>query len=167
MKRLLRYLVIGTRNHGVTHGLKTAIGANKHSIYYDSDWTANTTASKSQCGVVIILNGGAVSWTSKQPEFVALSTTEVEYVALSNASQNVVHFRHLMHDLQRSHSGPTILYEDNDGAVKLANNPQISCTIDHIYTHRHPASLHMGSCGRQDDYCHLHPDDKDACWRPL
>jgi hypothetical protein len=46
-----------------------------------------------------MLNGGAIRWTSKQQDVVALSTTEAEYVALSRAIQSAVHFRHLLHDV--------------------------------------------------------------------
>jgi hypothetical protein len=77
-------------------------------------------------------NGGAVTWTSKQQEVVALSTTEAEYVAMSRAGQNAVHFRQLMHDVHQRQRGPTTVYEDNEGAVKLANNPMASNRTTHI-----------------------------------
>ena len=84
-----------------------------------------------------MLNGGAVSWTSKQQEVVALSTTEAEYVAVSRAGQSAVHFRQLMHDVHQRQCGPTTVYEDNEGAVKLANNPMASNRTKHIDIKHH------------------------------
>jgi hypothetical protein len=84
-----------------------------------------------------VLNGGAVSWTFKQQEVVALSTTEVEYVAVSRAGQSAVHFRQLMRDVHQRQRGPTTVYEDNEGAVKLANNPMASNKTKHIHIMHH------------------------------
>jgi hypothetical protein len=74
-----------------------------------------------------MLNGGAITWTtSKQYEVVVLSTTEAEYVAVSRAGQSAVHFRQLMQYPHQRQRGATTVYEDNEGAVKLANSPMAS-----------------------------------------
>eukprot|EP00873_Tetraselmis_striata_P034503 jgi/Tetstr1/454767/TSEL_041650.t1 len=52
-------------------------------------------------GDISMLNGGALGWNSKQQETTALSTTEAEYVALSRAAHNTVHFRQLLHDIHQ------------------------------------------------------------------
>jgi hypothetical protein len=79
-----------------------------------------------------MLNGGVVTWTSKQHEVVALSTTEAEYVAVSRARQSVVHFRQLMEDVHQRQHGATTVYEDNEGAITLAKNPMASSITEHI-----------------------------------
>jgi hypothetical protein len=89
--------------------------------------------------IAVKRSGGAVNWTSKQQEVVALSLTEAEYVAVSRAGQSAVHFRQLMHDVHQRQRGPTTVYEDNEGAVKFANNPMASnifknIDIKHHYT---------------------------------
>jgi hypothetical protein len=63
---------------------------------------------------------------------VVLSTTEAEYVAVSRAWQSAVHFRQLMRDVNQRHHGATTVYEDNAGAVKLANIPMASNRTKHI-----------------------------------
>jgi hypothetical protein len=73
-----------------------------------------------------MLNDGAVKWTSKQQTVVAFSAREAEYVAFSRAKKSVVHFRQLMQDVHQQHRGATIIYEDNEGAIKLTNNPMAS-----------------------------------------
>jgi hypothetical protein len=84
LKRLLRYLN-GTRLVGITYGRPSRDNAEDIKVFSDSDWAADTTTMRSQSGEVVMLNGGAVSWTSKQQEVVALSTIEAEYVAVSRA----------------------------------------------------------------------------------
>jgi hypothetical protein len=83
------------------------------------------------------MHGGAVSSTSKQQEVVTLSTTEAEYLAMSRAGQSAVHFRQFMHDVHQRHRGATTIYEDNEGAVKLANISIASNITKHIYIKHH------------------------------
>jgi hypothetical protein len=53
---------------------------------------------------------------------VSLSTAEAEYVALSSAAQEAIWLRGLCKDLQYESLGPTIIFEDNQAAMKMANN---------------------------------------------
>jgi hypothetical protein len=89
---------------------------------------------------VVMLNGGAISWTSKQQNVVALSTIEAEYVALNHATQNTFVFRQLLQDVHHRKRGPTTVYEDNEGDVKLANNPMASHMTKHIDIRHHYTS---------------------------
>jgi hypothetical protein len=57
-----------------------------------SDWAIGMSTRRAQ-SAPDMLNGGAISWTSKQYHDVAMSTTEAEHVALSRAAQSAVHFR--------------------------------------------------------------------------
>jgi hypothetical protein len=134
--RLLRYLN-GTRPMGITYGRPSQDNVDDIKVFSNSDWAANTTTKRSQSGEVVMLNGGAVSWTSKQQEVVALSTAKAEYVAVSRAGQSAVHFRQLMRDVHQRQSGATTIYEDNEGAVKLANNPMASNRTKHIDIKHH------------------------------
>jgi hypothetical protein len=136
LKRLLRYLN-GTRPIGITYGRLSQDNANDIKVFSDSDWAADTTTRRSQSREIAMLNGGAVSWTSKQQEVVALSTMEAEYVAVSRAGQSAVHFRQLMHDVHQRQRGLTTFYEDNEGSVKLANNPMASKRTKHIDIKHH------------------------------
>ena len=43
-----------------------------------------------QVGIMFNLFGSAVSWMSKNQSIVALSTTEIEYMAATHASKEVV-----------------------------------------------------------------------------
>jgi hypothetical protein len=112
LKRLLCYLD-GTRPMGITYGRPSQDNADDIKEFSNSDWAADTTTRRSHSEEVVMLNGGAVSWTSKQQEVVALSTTEAEYVALSRTGQSAVHFRQLMVDVHQRQRGATTVYEDH------------------------------------------------------
>ena len=48
---------------------------------------------------VFTMGGTTVSWISKLQQVVALSTTEVEYVATTEASKEMIWFHRLMEEL--------------------------------------------------------------------
>jgi hypothetical protein len=75
LKRLLRYLN-GTRPMSITYGRPSQDNVEDIKVFPNSEWADDTTTRRSQYGEVVMLNGGAVSWTSKQQDVVALSIIE-------------------------------------------------------------------------------------------
>jgi hypothetical protein len=69
-----------------------------------------------------MLNGAAVVFFSKSQTCVSLSTCESEYIALSNCVQEVVWLRGLLEFLGCKQPGPTVIFEDNQAAMSIANN---------------------------------------------
>ena len=61
--------------------------------YTDADFALNIDDMRSTTGVVLLLNGGPVSWKSQRQKGVSLSTTESEYVAAATAAKEVVWMR--------------------------------------------------------------------------
>ena len=59
----------------------------------------------------------AISWVSRKQADVALSTSEAKYVALSLATQEAVW---LLTDLGAAPTKPTVLMENNQGAIAIA-----------------------------------------------
>ncbi|GJV44890.1 hypothetical protein Tco_1429426 [Tanacetum coccineum] len=55
------------------------------------DWIENDT--KSQTGYVFVLNGGAVDWKSSKQSTTAMSATESEYIAASEAAMEAIWIR--------------------------------------------------------------------------
>ena len=131
--------------------------------YTDSDWAGDRDKRRSTGGFVVVLCGGAVSWKTRKQDIVALSTTEAEYIALTEASKEVIWMRRLLHEIEtrdieshstdiRQHhddstmqwepaedtrpppflSPPTTICADNQGAMKLADNPQFHNRTKHI-----------------------------------
>ncbi|KMQ91545.1 integrase core domain protein [Lasius niger] len=66
-------------------------------------------------GGLLIMNGGCISWDSKKQRTVALSSTEAEYMVLSEAAKEAVYFRRLLRELGIN-AGKVTLSNDNLGA---------------------------------------------------
>ena len=130
VKRILRYLQ-GTKNFGLLYakeGSKECVG------YSDADWAGDLDNRRSTSGYVFKISGAAVSWRSKKQTCVALSTTEAEYMALANATQEAIWMRQLTADLNLKNTAdkPIRLFEDNQSAICIAKNPQFHGRTKHI-----------------------------------
>ena len=83
-------------------------------------------------GNMFKLCGAPISWRSKKQASVALSTAEAEYVALSSATQEAVWLRQLASELRFEQSKPTVVYEDNQSSISMAQNAQYHGRMKHI-----------------------------------
>ena len=64
--------------------------------YSDVDWAGDPDVRHSTTGNLFLLTDRLISWLSKKQSIVALSTLEVEYVAVSTATQKAVWLRRLL-----------------------------------------------------------------------
>ncbi|XP_047335609.1 secreted RxLR effector protein 161-like [Impatiens glandulifera] len=96
--------------------------------YTDASFQTDRDGFESQSGYVFILNGGAVSWKSSKQGTIADSTTEVEYIAASEAAKEAVWMRKFLDELSvvPSISMPINIYCDNNGAIAQAKEPSSS-----------------------------------------
>ncbi|KAE8212989.1 hypothetical protein CF319_g9212, partial [Tilletia indica] len=132
-KRVLRYLA-GTRELGLRfrHSeVAQLVG------YSDSDHGADTSTRRSVSGYVFYLYGNPVTWRSKLQDTVSISSTEAEYVALSEATREAIWAIQLLDELQLKEGGSVELFTDNTGAEALARNPQSHQRTKHIRIHHH------------------------------
>ena len=53
---------------------------------------------------------------------VALSSAEAEYISLCTAAQEAVYLRRIIAELGENISGPTRIWQDNQGTMKIAND---------------------------------------------
>jgi hypothetical protein len=94
-KRVFQYLK-GTRTHALTYNTSdSTLGLD---IFADADGMSLENR-KAVSGYTFILNGAAVSWSSKQQEIVSLSTTEAEYIAITYTAKEAIWFRNFMAEL--------------------------------------------------------------------
>jgi hypothetical protein len=83
-------------------------------------------------GYTFILNGGAVSWSTKRQEIISLSTTESEYIAATYASKEALWLRSLITQLFDTTLAPTTLFSDNQSAIALTKDHQYHARTKHI-----------------------------------
>lgn len=114
-KRVLRYLA-----YTMERRLRLpSSGDSQLTCYVDADWAGDKTDRKSTSGYVFLLGGGAVAWSSRKQTAVATSSTEAEYIAASFACKELLWIRQLLTDMQIPVSKPTVVYEDNQGCIRL------------------------------------------------
>jgi hypothetical protein len=83
-------------------------------------------------GYAFLIDGGAVSWSSKRQEIVSLSTTESEYVAATHASKEALWLRSLISQIFDPITEPTTLFSDNQSAIALTKDHQYHARTKHI-----------------------------------
>lgn len=117
-KRVLRYLS-HTRSLGLTLGGDDV----ELRAYSDSDYAGCPYTRRSVTGYVMLIGKGCVSWRAREQATVATSSTEAEYRAAYEATQEVVWLRQLLKDVGHQQLEPTRLKCDNQGALALSKNP--------------------------------------------
>ncbi|KAH7460370.1 Retrovirus-related Pol polyprotein from transposon TNT 1-94 [Phytophthora ramorum] len=129
LKRVLRYLQ-ATPTHGLEFSREDSLGM---CGYSDADWAGDIESRRSTSGYAFMMNGGCISWRSKKQRTVALSSTEAEYMALSEATQEAVWLKVFLCELGEMASDEAVkIYEDNQGSIALAKNPQFHKRTKHI-----------------------------------
>jgi hypothetical protein len=68
--------------------------------YFNADWGGDVDQSKSILGYAFLLNDIAILWRSKKQSCIALSTIEVDYVACSTTTQDVVWLKNFLYHLK-------------------------------------------------------------------
>ena len=132
-KRVLRYLK-GTINKGIRYdGRESA----ELVIFADADWANNPDTRRSVTGWVSQLCGGPISWKSRTQRSVARSSTEAEFMAAaSDAAAETLFLQRVLHDFGILQ--PTVtMFQDNQGAIALAQNPRHHSRTKHIDTRIH------------------------------
>lgn len=91
--------------------------------YCDSDWAENPHDRSSTSGFLFRLSDGLILWKSRKQRSTALSSTEAEYMAMSDAGRELMWLCQILHEIHFLPQGPTVLHYDNTGSAALANNP--------------------------------------------
>jgi hypothetical protein len=136
VKRVLRYLN-GTRDKHLCY--KAEQGCNAKLVgFSDADWAGDAESAKSTSGLLVKLAGGPISWSSKKQTIVALSSTEVRYIALCEVGREVVWLRSLLSQLRMTDSKESVLiHVDNQTAIKMAQDEGNNARRKHINVKYH------------------------------
>ncbi|GKA83208.1 putative RNA-directed DNA polymerase [Tanacetum coccineum] len=107
--------------------------------YCDAGFETDRDDTKSQTGYVFVLNGGAVDWKSSKQSTTAMSATESEYIAASEAAMEAVWIRKFISGLGivPTINEPLNMYCDNSAAVHYANEPGVQKGARHYQRRYH------------------------------
>jgi hypothetical protein len=140
-----RYLML-TREQGI---ILDPQDGKSFEVYADADFCGNwnrptsmndVSTAKSRTGYIISFYGCTITWASKLQTQIALSTTEADYIALSQSLMEVIPVINLMTEINMLGVCnyciiPKVCYtafEDNSGALELANAPKMRPRTNHI-----------------------------------
>ncbi|CAI7873743.1 unnamed protein product [Closterium sp. NIES-53] len=100
--------------------------------YTDASFNSVKADGTSIGGYVCLFGGGAVSWRSKKQNEVGQSSCETAYMALHHGAKEVVWLRRLLEEIGVCQKEPTVIFCDNESAVKLAKNACLHGLTKHI-----------------------------------
>ena len=99
--------------------------------YVDYDFVSDSDKRRSLIGYVFLYGPSLISWKATLQSIVALSTTEAEYIALSEAVKEGLWLKILMKDFGIKQSIVKI-YCDNQSTILLLKNSQYHSRTKHI-----------------------------------
>jgi hypothetical protein len=159
VKYIGRYL-LSTRDKGIILKPSTAFfdcwvdasHAGEWQKYGEESATDSTTA-KSRTGYILLYAGCPIIWASKLQTEIALSSTEAEYIALSQAMREVIPLLRLMKEVQEKGLPINVsqaqvhckIFEDNSGALEMAKTPKMRPRTKHINIKYHHFLEHVSS----------------------
>ena len=149
----------GTKDKGI-YIKKNAIKS--FEVYADADFSGNwdietamldASTAKSRSGYALTLHDCPIIWHSKLQSTICLSTTEAEYVCLSQALRDTIPVINLLKELRNNgfydeDVAPKIhckAFEDNSGALELAKTPKMRPRTKHINLVYHHFREHVRS----------------------
>ncbi|XP_073046052.1 secreted RxLR effector protein 161-like [Primulina eburnea] len=119
LKWILRYIK-GTMYKGLRYRGDTVDG-NVIKGYVDSDYAGSIDTRKSLTGYVFTLNDTAISWKATLQPVVALSSTEAEYMAVTEAFKEEKWMKGFVMELGLKQECLTV-YCDNQSAIHLSKH---------------------------------------------
>uniref|UniRef100_A0AAV1TYI0 Uncharacterized protein n=1 Tax=Peronospora matthiolae TaxID=2874970 RepID=A0AAV1TYI0_9STRA len=126
LKRVFRY-VQGTQTHGIEF---QATSNDKLQVYSDP---GDVKTQRSTSGDAFLVNNGCISWISKKQRTVALSSTEADYMALTEATQEAVWPKAFLCEIGKIKNDEAVkIYEDDQDSIVLAKNPEFHKRTKHI-----------------------------------
>jgi len=142
VKRIGRYLLAakGLIMRPNQEGMECWVDAAHATEWNNKTASDNPNSARSRMGYIITYSGCPMHWTSKMQTEIALSTTEAEYIALSQSMREVLPIMWLLeeakdHGVQVLNARPKVHYkvfEDNAGAIEIANVPNMRPRTKHL-----------------------------------
>jgi transposase InsO family protein len=100
--------------------------------YVDANFAQDPDSRKSTSGYIFLFGSAAVSYKSSLQKAVTTSSTEAEIGALFISSTEAIWLRRLLTSMGYQPTGPTIIYEDNQAAIKFIRSKETHGKLKHI-----------------------------------
>ncbi|KAL0294148.1 UNVERIFIED_CONTAM: Retrovirus-related Pol polyprotein from transposon TNT 1-94 [Sesamum radiatum] len=133
LKWLLRYL-----NGSMNIGIKFSKLSDAVELvgYVDSNYANDRDSRRSTTSYVFTLCGACISWKSQLQNIVALSTTEAEYIATTEALKEAIWLKGLLDEIGFLKHKVTV-FSDSQSSIQLCKNPVFHDRTKHIDVRYH------------------------------
>ena len=131
MYKVIRH-VLSTKGYGLKFELRKDMIKWALKALSDSDFASDKETRISVFGYIIYICGIQIAWRSKGMKSVVLSTTEAEYMALSEVVKELKFIVQLLQTINIEVEFPITVHVDNVGAIWLSNNRTTSDRTKHI-----------------------------------
>ena len=121
-----------TSGFGITFQ-RCTVGVLSLQVFVDADYASVAADRRSVSGELVMCDGACEFWFSRTQKCITLSTTEAEYVALADVMKEVLFLRQVWRFMLPAVGMLcTPVFENNEGAVQLAQNPITNSNSKHI-----------------------------------
>ena len=101
-------------------------------MYTNSDYAGDKETRISVTGYILFFMGVPIIWKSKSQRSITLSSSEAEYVALSEAAKYIKFVYQLLQSIGVSVQLPIVVRVDNVGAIFMSENTSTSGRTKHV-----------------------------------
>ena len=157
VKRICRYLH-GTKENGLVFNPSKKLVVDFYAdAYFAGRWgheyPQDPICARSRTGFVVNFYNCPLLWVSKLQTYIALSTLNSEYVALSHPIRALLNLEALIKEVIENlviksenlkFVSSSTIYEDNNGDIVVATNPRTTLTSKHIAVKYHWFRQHVG-----------------------
>ena len=106
---------------------------NSPDMFVDADFGGDKDTRRSTSGMVVLMNGGPISWQSRLQKLCAQSTAESEIYAVVDAVKEAIHLRLLCEETGiRQPNQPMRVWEDNNACVHMGHGLRGSKAAKHF-----------------------------------
>lgn len=148
-KDVLQYLA-GTHDYCLEYGgdaTKTTLtdfNVDPSNVAFsDSDWGSDKSNHRSFLGYSIFVFDGLVSWSSSKQKATSLSSTELEYMALTHLIKELLWIKLFLKSLSLPCAVPFLMLSDNESSLTIANSQSNSPKLKHINIRYHFIREHL------------------------
>lgn len=157
-----------TAERGITFGHSSV----PLEIWCDANFAACQDTRRSTTGWVVVMYGGAVSWSSKKQPTTAASTMDAEYQACGSVAREGISLLKALDELSLLSNdfpikGPLSVFCDNKAALSLCKDRKEGQRVKHIDIIHHFARDHVASGELQFLYCKSQDNVSDCLTKAL
>lgn len=135
--------------------------------YRDANFAECKIEGKSNSGLICFVNGGPVVWKCRKQTNVALSTTEAEYYAITEAAKEVLWLHTLLVDFEIETNEPTVILNDNQSTIAMLSNGDFMQRTKYIGVKYHFLRDWIRKNAIDVQYCPTEHNIADLLSRPL